>query len=108
MPNSAKRRLAAGAVGLAVLAGTGGAYAAAQSSTPTPSTAPSKPKFDPAVEQKASASGQDDNGTVHRPDGIQEICSRHFVELPFMDQGGGSSARGQREDQAGYPTVFRN
>ena len=53
MPNSAKRRLAAGAVGLAVLAGTGGAYAAAQSSTPTPSTAPSKPKVDPAVEQKA-------------------------------------------------------
>src|SRR5690348_13028427 len=53
MPNSAKRRLAAGAVGLAVLAGTGGAYAAAQSSTPTPSTAPSKPKVDLAVEQKA-------------------------------------------------------
>src|SRR4051812_40936608 len=53
MPNSAKCRLAAGAVGLAVLAGTGGAYAAAQSSTPTPSTALSKPKFDPAVEQKA-------------------------------------------------------
>ena len=53
MPNSAKRRLAAGAVGLAVLAGTGGAYAAAQSSTPTPSTAPSKPKVDPAAEQKA-------------------------------------------------------
>src|SRR3954468_21276524 len=53
MPNSAKRRLAAGAVGLAVLAGTGGAYAAAQSSTPSPSTSPTKPKVDPAAEQKA-------------------------------------------------------
>jgi polyhydroxyalkanoate synthesis regulator phasin len=53
MPNSAKRRLAAGAVGLAVLAGTGGAYAAAQSSTPSPSTSPAKPKVDPAAEQKA-------------------------------------------------------
>src|SRR3954454_25018027 len=53
MPNSAKRRLAAGAVGLAVLAGTGGAYAAAQSSTPTPSTAPTAPKVDPATEEKA-------------------------------------------------------
>src|SRR4051794_8101841 len=56
MPNSAKRRLAAGAVGLAVLAGTGGAYAAAQSSTPTatPSTTPpAKPKVDLQAEQKA-------------------------------------------------------
>ena len=56
MPNSAKRRLAAGAVGLAVLAGTGGAYAAAQSSTPTPSpstTPPAKPKVDMQAEQKA-------------------------------------------------------
>src|SRR3954447_15417689 len=53
MPNSAKRRLAAGAVGLAVLAGTGGAYAAAQSSTPTPSTTPPKPKADFQAEQKA-------------------------------------------------------
>src|SRR4051812_38047438 len=57
MPNSAKRRLAAGAVGIAVLAGTGGAYAAAQSSTasPTPSTTtpPAKAKVDIAAEQKA-------------------------------------------------------
>src|SRR6478735_6017663 len=56
MPNSAKRRLAAGAVGLAVLAGTGGAYAAAQSSTPTPTpsaTPPVKPKVDMQAEQKA-------------------------------------------------------
>src|SRR3954466_11032720 len=56
MPNSAKRRLAAGAVGLAVLAGTGGAYAAAQSSTPTPTpstTPPAKPKVDFQAEQKA-------------------------------------------------------
>jgi hypothetical protein len=56
MPNSAKRRLAAGAVGLAVLAGTGGAYAAAQSSstpTPSPSTTPPKPKVDLQAEQKA-------------------------------------------------------
>src|SRR3954447_9677413 len=56
MPNSAKRRLAAGAVGLAVLAGTGGAYAAAQSSTPTPTpstTPPAKPKVDMQAEQKA-------------------------------------------------------
>src|SRR5689334_323155 len=56
MPNSAKRRLAAGAVGLAVLAGTGGAYAAAQSSStpsPAPSTTPPKPKVDFQAEQKA-------------------------------------------------------
>src|SRR4051794_32655965 len=53
MPNSAKRRLAAGAVGLAVLAGTGGAYAAAQSSTPSPSPSPTKPRADRAAEQKA-------------------------------------------------------
>jgi polyhydroxyalkanoate synthesis regulator phasin len=56
MPNSAKRRLAAGAVGLAVLAGTGGAYAAGQSSTPTPTpstTPPAKPKVDLQAEQKA-------------------------------------------------------
>jgi hypothetical protein len=55
MPNSAKRRLAAGAVGLAVLAGTGGAYAAAQSSTatPSPSQTPSKPKVDRGAEQNA-------------------------------------------------------
>src|SRR5919205_3120607 len=56
MPNSAKRRLAASAVGLAVLAGTGGAYAAAQSSStpvPAPSTTPPKPKVDFQAEQKA-------------------------------------------------------
>jgi polyhydroxyalkanoate synthesis regulator phasin len=41
----AKRKLAAGAAGLAVLAGTGGAYAATKSSTATPP--------DPATEQKA-------------------------------------------------------
>jgi membrane-bound lytic murein transglycosylase B len=35
MPISAKRKLVAGATGLAVLAGSGGAYAASQSSTPT-------------------------------------------------------------------------
>src|SRR4051812_21727381 len=49
MPISAKRKLVAGAAGLVVLAGTGGAYAANQaSSTPTPS----KPA-DRAAEQKA-------------------------------------------------------
>jgi len=54
MPSSAKRRLAAGAVGFAVLAGTGGAYAAAQSATPTPTpTAPSKPKIDPKAQSDA-------------------------------------------------------
>jgi hypothetical protein len=46
MPNSAKRKLAAGAAGLVVLAGTGGAYAATKSgSTATPP--------DHAAEQKA-------------------------------------------------------
>jgi predicted XRE-type DNA-binding protein len=44
--SSAKRRLAVGAAGLAVLAGSGGAYAAAQQNSPT--TRP-----DPAAEQKA-------------------------------------------------------
>ena len=54
MPNSAKRKLAAGAVGFAILAGSGGAYAAAQSSTATPTPAtPAKPKIDRAAEQKA-------------------------------------------------------
>src|SRR5215813_7757561 len=51
MSNSAKRKLAAGAVGFAVLAGSGGAYAAAQSSSPTPT--PAKPKVDRQAEQKA-------------------------------------------------------
>jgi hypothetical protein len=44
--SSAKRRLAAGATGLAVLAGTGGAYAATQKGS-----SPARP--DPAAEQKA-------------------------------------------------------
>ena len=49
MPISAKRKLVAGAAGLAVLAGSGGAYAAGQS---TPSAA--KPnRADRAAEQKA-------------------------------------------------------
>jgi polyhydroxyalkanoate synthesis regulator phasin len=48
MPISAKRKLVAGATGLVVLAGTGGAYAAGQSN----STAPPKPP-DRAAEQKA-------------------------------------------------------
>jgi len=46
MPISAKRKLAAGAAGLAVLAGAGGAYAAGQSSPP-----PKPVRF--AAEQKA-------------------------------------------------------
>src|SRR3954452_19663652 len=46
MPISAKRKLAAGAAGLAVLAGAGGAYAAGQSSPP-----PKTVRF--AAEQKA-------------------------------------------------------
>src|SRR3954447_15738097 len=53
MPNSAKRRLAAGAVGFAVLAGTGGAYAAGQSSSPSPAPSPAKPKVDRQAEEKA-------------------------------------------------------
>ncbi len=49
MPISAKRKLVAGAAGLAVLAGSGGAYAAGQSK---PATA--KPtQADRAAEQKA-------------------------------------------------------
>ena len=44
--SSAKRKLAVGAAGLAVLAGTGGAYAATQSGS-------SGTKPDPATEQKA-------------------------------------------------------
>jgi polyhydroxyalkanoate synthesis regulator phasin len=49
MSISAKRKLAVGAAGLAVLAGSGGAYAAAAG---TPQTAP-KPAADRAAEQKA-------------------------------------------------------
>jgi uncharacterized protein YaiL (DUF2058 family) len=48
MSNSVKRRLVVGAAGLAVLAGGGAAYAAGQTSTPTPP----KPA-DRAAEQKA-------------------------------------------------------
>jgi polyhydroxyalkanoate synthesis regulator phasin len=48
MPISAKRKLVAGAAGLVVLAGTGGAYAANQSNPPAPPTA-----ADRAAEQKA-------------------------------------------------------
>ena len=52
MPISAKRKLVAGATGLAVLAGTGGAYAATQSSTPTPKIRQAA-KVDLGAEQKA-------------------------------------------------------
>jgi polyhydroxyalkanoate synthesis regulator phasin len=48
MPISAKRKLVAGAAGLVVLAGTGGAYAANQSKPPAPPKA-----ADRAAEQKA-------------------------------------------------------
>jgi hypothetical protein len=48
MPISAKRKLVAGAAGLAVLAGSGGAYAAGQSGTTA-----AKPPADRAAEQKA-------------------------------------------------------
>src|SRR3954454_16155425 len=51
MPISAKRKLVAGAAGLVVLAGTGGAYAANQSA---PSKSPAPPRAaDRAAEQKA-------------------------------------------------------
>lgn len=49
MPISAKRKLVVGAAGLAVLAGSGGAYAAGQS----PSTAQRPKQADRAAEQKA-------------------------------------------------------
>jgi hypothetical protein len=52
MSNSAKRKLAVGAAGLAVLAGGGGAYAAGTSSTATPNKTAAKPA-DLAAEQKA-------------------------------------------------------
>ncbi|WP_028065896.1 hypothetical protein [Solirubrobacter soli] len=51
MSNSAKRKLAVGAAGLAVLAGGGGAYAAGTSSS-TPTT-PAAKQADHAAEQKA-------------------------------------------------------
>ena len=53
MPISAKRRLVAGATGLAVLAGAGGAYAATQSSTPSPAKTSRPPRVDLGAEQKA-------------------------------------------------------
>ncbi len=54
MPISAKRKLVAGATGLIVLAGTGGAYAATQSNTATPTkTKPAIARVDMAAEQKA-------------------------------------------------------
>jgi hypothetical protein len=55
MPISAKRKLVVGATGLAVLAGSGGAIAAAQSSSPTPSPTTTKPaaRADLGAEQKA-------------------------------------------------------
>jgi hypothetical protein len=49
MPISAKRRLAVGAVGLAVLAGAGGAYAAGQSSSQTPTPSSSTPSKTPPM-----------------------------------------------------------
>lgn len=49
MPISAKRKLVVAAAGLAVLAGSGGAYAAGQSGSPTPTQA----RADWAAEQKA-------------------------------------------------------
>src|SRR5689334_12862264 len=52
MSNSAKRKLAVGAAGLAVLAGGGGAYAAGTSSSATPNQTAAKPA-DLAAEQKA-------------------------------------------------------
>jgi hypothetical protein len=53
MPISAKRKLVAGATGLVVLAGTGGAYAATQSSTPSPTKTNAAAHIDLGAEQKA-------------------------------------------------------
>ena len=54
MPISAKRKLVAGATGLIVLAGTGGAYAATQANTATlTKTKPAVARVDMAAEQKA-------------------------------------------------------
>ena len=76
MPNSAKRKVAAGAVGLAVLVGTGGAYAAAQTSTPTPSPTPakSKVKVDLGAEQKAFL----DDVADWNADGVRQKTSGFF------------------------------
>src|SRR5215207_8328315 len=53
MPISAKRKLVAGATGLVVLAGTGGAYAAAQSPTASPTKTKPAARVDLGAEQKA-------------------------------------------------------
>ena len=53
MPISAKRKLIVGATGLAVLAGSGGAYAATQSTTPSPTKVKPAARVDMAAEQKA-------------------------------------------------------
>ncbi len=53
MPISAKRKLVVGATGLAVLAGSGGAFAATQSSTPSPTKTKPAASVDLGAEQKA-------------------------------------------------------
>src|SRR5262245_5149041 len=53
MPISAKRKLVVGVTGLAVLAGSGGAYAATQSSTPSPTRTKPAARIDLGAEQKA-------------------------------------------------------
>jgi hypothetical protein len=53
MPISVKRKLAVGVTGLAVLAGTGGAYAATQSATPSPAKTKPATRIDLGAEQKA-------------------------------------------------------
>jgi hypothetical protein len=53
MSISARRKLAVGATGLVVLAGSGGAYAAAAGNTATPTQTPAARPADHAAEQKA-------------------------------------------------------
>jgi hypothetical protein len=53
MSISARRKLAVGATGLVVLAGSGGAYAAAAGKTATPTQTPAAKPADRAAEQKA-------------------------------------------------------
>jgi hypothetical protein len=53
MSISARRKLAVGATGLVVLAGSGGAYAAAAGNTATPTQTPATKPADHAAEQKA-------------------------------------------------------
>jgi hypothetical protein len=53
MSISARRKLAVGATGLVVLAGSGGAYAAAAGKTATPTQTPATKPADRAAEQKA-------------------------------------------------------